>query len=171
MKQPKKSLKTGRKHTPTKEATGGVGTWAKPQSRRDFIANSAIYGLGATAVLGGGWYFANSMSAAARESDLTTIGNGVPAIVQIHDPNCSQCAALQKETRAAISNLKEGSLQFLVANIRTQEGRSLANKHGVGHVTLLLFDGKGERRMVLTGSKTEAGLTPVFERFARRYGG
>lgn len=157
----------------TKKKSGPSGTQSrteKPQNRRDFLTNITIYGLGAAALIGGGWYFTNSISATARESDLTTIGNGVPAIVQIHDPSCSLCAALQKESRAAVSNLEKDAVQFLVANIRSQEGRALANEHGVGHVTLLLFDGKGQRRMIMTGSKTEDDLTPVFERFARRYG-
>jgi len=86
-------------------------------------------------------------------------------VVQIHDPNCSLCLALQKETRAAIKEFDDGEIQFLVANIRDARGKKLATEHGVGHVTLLLFDGKGKRREIMRGSNDRAVLEPAFRQF------
>lgn len=102
-----------------------------------------------------------------REHDLTRFGQGVPTVVQIHDPDCPLCTALQRTARAAVSGFDETELVFLVANIKTQEGRALATANGVGHVTLLLFDGEGQRREVIHGPSTEAELEAAFGRHVR----
>lgn len=119
---------------------------------------------------GGGWYLVQDVSATHREHDLSRIGNGTPAVVQIHDPQCPTCRALQRETRAALSDFEDGELQYLVANIRSAEGRQLAAAHNVGHVTLLLFDADGERRQVLVGSNTSEYLKAVFRRHIAQQG-
>ena len=106
-----------------------------------------------------------------REHDLSLIGNGIPAVVQIHDPQCQRCVALQRETRDALCEFDESELQFLVANIRSEEGRALAAAHGVGHVTLLLFDASGQRRAVLAGSNESEYLAAAFRRHIARSGG
>ncbi len=62
-------------------------------------------------------------------------------------------------------------MQFLVANIRNDSGRDLASRHGVAHVTLLLFDGEGKRRSILTGPQQSEGLTHAFRRHVDRYPG
>ncbi len=105
-----------------------------------------------------------------REQDLTQIGNGNPTIVQIHDPQCSQCVALQREARDALCEIGDANLQYVVANIRSTEGRQLAAAHGVGHVTLILFDGEGKRRRVLAGPNKRDYLTVAFRRHLKRYG-
>jgi hypothetical protein len=63
--------------------------------------------------------------------------------------------------------MEVGSIQFLVANIRSPEGRQFATAHGVGHVTLLLFDGSGRRREVLVGERTSEHLLEIFMRLSR----
>ena len=55
-------------------------------------------------------------------------------------------------------------IQYLVANIRQTEGRELAAAHGVSHVTLLLFDGEGNRRGVLAGERSSDLLLVEFKR-------
>jgi len=120
----------------------------------------------AVAVLGGGgWLAIRDVQATIQEHDLSRIGNGVPTVVQVHDPNCSLCIALQKETRAAVEEFEDGEIQFLVANIRDARGQKLATEHGVGHVTLLLFDGKGRRREIMRGPNDRAILEPAFRQF------
>ena len=104
----------------------------------------------------------DEVRATIQEGYLTRIGNGIPTIVQIHDPQCPKCVALQQETRDALSNFEDGKLQYLVANIRTVEGKMLATSHGVGHVTLLLFDGQGRKLNTLVGSNTGRYLTEMF---------
>jgi len=140
------------------------------RTRRGFLGTMGIVALGVGALGGTGWYFANVMTASAREPDLKTIGNGTPAVVQIHDPTCQICSALQREAPKAVSSLDDGSLQFLVANLQTDEGRQLAAAHQVGKTTLLLFDGEGRQRGVLAGPNTAENLTPIFANHVARYG-
>ena len=142
----------------------------KARSRRDVLQNLGYYAIGAALLGGGGWYFINNVQAGIAEQDLSRLGNGIPTVVQIHDPQCPMCRALQAEARAAISEFDSGTIQFLVANIREPEGRQLATAHGVGHVTLLLFDGSGRRRGVLVGEKKSEFLKVQFRSLIRQSG-
>ncbi len=157
-----------RKRQSRKPAAGAAARVAAPSTaperpgRRDFLRrarNGALVGAG---VLGAGWYLVEDVNAHRREHDLARIGNGIPAVVQIHDPECPRCRALQRETRRALEDFEPGEIQYLVANIRTDEGRALAAKHGVGHVTLLLMDGAGKRNHTLRGANTSESLKQAF---------
>lgn len=123
----------------------------------------ALAGLGA-----GGWYISSEVIAGIQEADLSKIGNGIPTIVQIHDPQCPICRTLQQEARKALTNFEDGELQYLVANIKQIKGKKLAAKHGVQHVTLVLLDGKGRRSEILTGSNTSDFLEQAFRRHLER---
>ena len=136
--------------------------------RRDFLRRLGNRALIVAAVGGAGWYLVEEVRATIREEDLSRIGNGIPAVVQVHDPQCLRCAALQRETREAMSAFDDGELQYLVANIRSAKGRQLAGAHGVGHITLLLFDGEGERLDVLVGPNTSESLVHAFRRHLAR---
>ncbi|MEM7173250.1 MAG: hypothetical protein AAF530_24010 [Pseudomonadota bacterium] len=139
-------------------------------SRRDLLGNMRNLAIAGVALGGVGWYTTSEVCASIREQDLSKIGQGVPTVVQIHDPNCSLCVALQREARAAVGEFNAEEIIFLVANIQTAEGRRLASAHGVGHVTLLLFDGEGRRRTTLTGSNDREVLEQAFRRHVTRYG-
>lgn len=129
-------------------------------------------GLIAFAVIGGGgWYLAEEVRATNREHDLSRLGNGIATVVQIHDPRCPTCRALQRETRDALESFGSDELQYLVANVRRTEGRAFASAHRVGHVTLLLFDGQGTRRDTLTGRYRAKALERVFRRHVNEHGG
>ncbi len=130
--------------------------------RRAFLNTLQFGALGVIAVGGLGWFVASEVQANAREHDLSRIGNGIPAVVQIHDPQCPRCTALQREARDALDAFDSAELQYIVANIRTSEGRAFAGQHQVGHVTLLLFDGNGQRRRVLAGPNQAATLERAF---------
>lgn len=145
----------------------------RPQSgmnRRDLVRNIAFYGVAAVAVGGGGLYLVSDVMANAREHDLSRIGNGIPAVVQVHDPGCPSCLALQREARVAMQNFDGENLQYLVANLSTPEGRKLADRYGVGRVTLLLMDGTGKRLQTLTGEADSDVLVSAFERLIKRSG-
>ena len=139
-------------------------------SRRDLIRNIQLGAVAAMVVGGGGWYLVQDVMASTREHDLSRIGNGIPTVVQIHDPGCPQCTALQRETRDALSSLEDGALQYVIADINRAEGRRFATMHRVNHVTLLLFDAKGERQGVLVGQNTADRLTEIFRNHIARHG-
>ena len=163
MKRQKRRIKTAK----SRNDGGSTDSAAprKPASRRNFLKTLRDGALITGVVGGGAWYLVAEVSATIGEQDLSRIGNGIPAVVQIHDPQCQQCQALQREARDAIASFDDGELQFLVANIRQAKGRRLAAAHGVGHVTLLLFDGDGRRRSVLSGPNTSENLEHAFRRF------
>ena len=141
------------------------------QRRRRLLQNIAFYAIGAGLLGSGGWYIISDVQAGIAERDLSLLGNGIPTVVQIHDPQCPRCRALQRETRDAISEFEDGTIQYLVADIRQSKGQSFAAKHGVGHITLLLFDGGGRRIGVLAGERKSDGLVEEFRRLIRGSGG
>ena len=115
MKRQKNRKQQTRK--PAATAQAAPSTAPERPSRRDFLRrarNGALVGAG---VLGGGWYLVEDVNAHRREHDLARIGNGIPTVVQIHDPECPRCRALQKETRRALEGFEPGEIQYLVANI------------------------------------------------------
>ena len=140
----------------------------KALGRRAFLETIGYGAIGVGIVGGGSWYVVSGVQASIAEQDLSRLGNGIPTVVQIHDPQCPRCRALQREAREAISEFEDGTIQFLVANIRQPEGRQLAAAHGVGHVTLLLFDGHGRRRGILVGENSSESLSAEFRRLIRR---
>ena len=126
--------------------------------RRAFM-EKLIYGSVGLVGLGGlGYWGAAAFVRTVNESDLSRIGQGRPAIVQIHDPQCTLCLTLQKQTRSALAAYDQDSFEFLVANINSRSGRELATRHGVPHVTLLLFDGSGKMMRVVRGPTSEQNV-------------
>jgi hypothetical protein len=133
----------------------------KDATKRNTLAFLGKGLLGFSVIGGGGFYFYNAYQKDLKERDLTRIGFGKPTIVQIHDPNCQLCATLQKETRAALSNFDDETVKYLVANIRTKKGLEFAQKYNVPHVSLLLFNKRGQLQNVLQGVRREEELTNV----------
>ncbi|MEO1493905.1 MAG: hypothetical protein AAFV19_17265 [Pseudomonadota bacterium] len=160
-KQPGKTRKAAQ------NAATAAAAPASTMTRRDWLAWAKFGALGAAVVGGGGWYMVSSVQAHIRETDLTKIGNGVPTIVQVHDPACPDCRALQNAAREALENFEDGEVQYLVAELASPEGRTLAQTHGVGRVTLLLFDRRGRVREVLQGRRSPEVLTSEFQRLLR----
>lgn len=166
------------KHRPApkqkKTKTWDDGMPAKKKSRtwtrRELIQNLTYGAIGVGIFGGGGYYFVSGVRASIVEGDLSKIGNGIPTIVQIHDPGCPKCRSLQRSTRNALAEMEDGAVQYLIANIKGPEGRQFASTHGVGHVTLLLFDGSGQRRDVIRGEQHSDYLLQIFKRLSRMKG-
>lgn len=133
-------------------------------SRRTALVKLRDYGIVVALAGGAGWYALDHVGGRFAEYDLSRIGNGVPAVVQIHDPGCPLCRELQRQTRQALAAFDDGELQYIVADIKTEKGRELAAAHGVQHVTLVLFDGQGRRLDILAGSNTADFLEGAFRR-------
>jgi hypothetical protein len=135
---------------------------AAEPTRRDTLKLLRNGGIGVLAVGAVGYFGVGSYQAYAAEHDLSRVGQGSPVVVQIHDPSCPICTALQKEARQAVKALDD-EMVFLVADITTDVGRKFAVSYGVGHVTLLLFDGAGTRKQTLQGMRESEELTPIFQ--------
>lgn len=135
---------------------------ATSEGRRNTLKLLRNGGIAALALGGAGVFSVNAVRATIAEQDLTRIGNGTPAIVQIHDPTCALCTELQRETRKALRGFERGTVNYLVANIHSEEGGAFARAHGVGHVTLLLLDGQGAVQSVLEGVRRQDELESHF---------
>jgi thiol-disulfide isomerase/thioredoxin len=153
----KTQKKSNRAATPAAEPSAKM-------NRRDLLAWGKFAALGVVVIGGGSYYLVSEVRAGIREADLSKIGNGTPAIVQVHDPSCPSCRALQGETREALENFEDGELQYLVADLNSDDGRKLAAQYGVGRVTLLLFDGRGRMRDMIQGRTSADVLRATFKR-------
>lgn len=167
-RQNSKAKKTNKRKVETVIVETDVPTRAP--DRRQLLKSVRNWGLVVAALGTGGWYLVDDIMTTSKELDLTQIGQGIPTVVQIHDPQCPKCQALQRETRKAMKAFGDQELRYLVANIREQSGQGLARAHQVGHVTLLLFDGEGKRREVIVGQRSSTTLEHAFRRHVKKYG-
>lgn len=138
---------------------------SQSQSQPSSVTRRTVLGGGAVAsavVLGGGFWGISSFRLYASEHDLTRVGNGDLAIVQIHDPQCPTCTALQKQTRRALRDFDDCGMAYLVADITTPEGAAFARRFNAPNVTLLLFDAQGELQRRVQGLQQAAALAEVF---------
>lgn len=131
--------------------------------RRGFLRLLRNVTIGSALLGGTGYVFAQNVLNTMHEHDLDRVGNGRSTIVQIHDPQCSMCLALQRETRKALEMLQSDDIDYVVANIRTEKGRNFATRYGAQHVTLLLFDEEGALQDILQGQRGSHQLKAAFE--------
>lgn len=132
--------------------------------RRAGLSTLGLYAMGAVVIGGGGTAFAYDFMKSLGEQDLSKIGQGTPAVVQIHDPQCALCRSLQVETRKALRAFGGSEITYLVANIRNTEGAAFASRAGLGHVTLALFDGSGTMVHTIHGVTPASTLEAEFRR-------
>ncbi|MEO0371189.1 MAG: hypothetical protein AAF231_07005 [Pseudomonadota bacterium] len=162
----KKNTQKSKKRSKAK--TSGKATVQSPD-RRSFLSRTSKAIIGVAMLGGGGALAFGAVRATAREQDVSRVGQGVPTVVQIHDPSCSICNALQKEARKALEGIDADSLDYVVANIKTDEGRAFANLHRQPHVTLMLMDPDGNPVQVLNGPQDGDDLRVIFEAHAKAY--
>lgn len=134
-------------------------------NRCDMLKLMRNVAIGITVLGGFGYWAAGSFTAYAAEHDLSRVGHGAATIVQIHDPQCPVCTSLQNETRAALNAFDDCGMLYLVADIKTAEGAAFAARYSVPHITLLFFDGDGERLHTVNGMHTHVQLEDMFARF------
>lgn len=152
-----------------KPARGGTpATTAPDAARRSVLRFAWTATIGAAAIGAGGYLAFRKASADVAERDLSSVGRGQPAVVQIHDPTCPICRELQRETRQALDDIGSDRLLYRVADITTTEGANFAARHGVAHVTLLLFDGGGRLQQVIEGPQERAALRTAFRAHLER---
>lgn len=151
------------KHHDTEAELAAIAVREKADSRRRFLRIARNGAIALPFAAGIGFFTVQSTLASMCEGDLSQIGQGKPTIVQIHDPQCSLCRALQGQTRRALKDFDDDAFTYLVANIKTSEGRALATEYRVPHVTLLLFDARGKMVEIVRGPTDMDNLRNVFQ--------
>ena len=99
---------------------------ARSESRRKFLRLARNTAIALPVLVGATVFSVQSVQATICEADLTKIGKGKPSVVQVHDPNCSLCQQLQRQTRKALKSFDDEAVTFLVADINTAEGGAFA---------------------------------------------
>ncbi len=165
----KRSKRQPKPQTRKKAAPASKPAPVPAKTRRQMLGGLAKTGLGIAVIGGGaGLFLTRTVKADMYEHDLGRIGQGVPMVVQVHDPHCPTCLSLQRQVRKAMRAFGEDELQYAIASLEKPEGRELALNHGVGKITLLLFDAKGERQDVLHGVINANLLEQRFRRHIER---
>ncbi|MFP4642807.1 MAG: thioredoxin family protein [Spirochaetales bacterium] len=121
----------------------------------------AVVILGAGGI-GGFLYADHQRSEAVR--DLSAIGNGTPAVVQVHDPTCPVCTELRDSVRAVEDRFEQSELLIRVADITTEEGLAFANEYQSQSITLVFLDGDGNRVTSVSGQRSPDQVRDLFER-------
>ena len=91
----------------------------KRQKSKKFKFRGLIYGIVLAAMATTGLAFYKQQY--EIEHDLSVIGNGLPTVVQIHDPNCPLCRQLKKNTETALQKYGD-TIQYRIADIGTNQG-------------------------------------------------
>jgi len=118
------------------------------------------------ALLAGGYAIHRHDTTDRRLHDLGVLGNGSPAVVQIHDPSCPLCRRLKGATEKALDG--SSHVNYRLADITRADGRALQERHGAPTVTLLLFDGRGRHVDTISGVQSVEALRAAF---TERFGG
>ena len=155
--------KTNKKRRPAKAKGRATPAPTKPTNRRSFLSMAGTIGGGAILLGGVGFWGVRMVQASVAERDLTGIGQGAPAIVQVHDTQCPICIALQREARAALKEVSQSDLIYRIADIKTDDGIAFASRFAASHSTLLFFDGDGNLTQRLVGPNNRQTLTRAFE--------
>ena len=150
-----------------KKATGARQTRQTASMSRRNLLTYAAYGSGAVFAAGAaGAWVVKGVRATAAEQNLARLGQGVPAIVQVHDPTCPNCTALQRQVRRTLDCLGDDAPLYLVASINTEMGSAFAFQHALPHVTLAFVNAEGGLVTSLTGVRQLEELKPIFRDFA-----
>lgn len=160
--------KSKKKQRPKRAKKAAALAAPSEPTRRDTLKLLRNGGIGAVAVGGVGWWVVSGVQAVAAEQDLSRVGQGKPAVVQIHDPQCALCTELQRQARKALKGFDEDELLYLVASTRTEDGAAFAAGLGLSHVTLVLMNGDGQVESVLQGVRQSDELKVHFEALASK---
>ncbi|MCE9682770.1 thioredoxin family protein [Halomonas alkalisoli] len=99
-------------------------------------------------------------------ADLSVVGNGEPVAVQVFDQGCPDCRRLRDNAEQALANIERPPAWRMV-NINSSQGRRFAGEQMVDHVTIVLFDGRGERTDVIRGVASVSELETAFSDLGR----
>lgn len=154
--------KSSKKPRPAKARNKDAKPKQPVQTRRSFMSMAGTIGAGVVVVGGIGFWGVRTVQASVAERDLTQVGQGIPTIVQVHDPQCPVCNALQREVRAALKDIDPGALDYRVADIKTEDGMAFAARYGASHSTLLFFNRTGNLDGRLVGPSDRERLADAF---------
>ncbi|MEA2117055.1 thioredoxin domain-containing protein [Halovibrio sp. HP20-50] len=108
------------------------------------------------------WLIVNDHTS-RTESNLSVIGSGTPVAVQVHDHGCPLCQRLKANAEEALDQMASPPA-WRIMDINTRKGADFASQYNVGHVTILLFDARGNRQETIEGVTSANSLRDSFEK-------
>ncbi|HKK49371.1 MAG TPA: thioredoxin family protein [Alkalispirochaeta sp.] len=139
---------------------------ARAQHRRRaiFTVAAVVLGVGAVAAV-----IAMTDGGGGDSHDLSSVGTGVPAVVQVHDITCPVCSELRANVESIEDEFDDSELLIRVADIATDEGLAFARRHTANRrVTLLFLDGQGNLVDERVGLRSPDELRDAFSEHSRR---
>ncbi len=134
-----------------------------PKQKFKFNRRSAIrIGIATALTIPAYIAFSSYSKKQANLHDLSTIGQGKPVLVQIHDPQCSKCRKLLSSVYSVLDEFPE--IEFRIANIRSDKGYRFSRQHDVSNVTLLYFNDQGRKKDVAIGLQEQAAVRSFLDR-------
>ena len=127
-------------------------TSSRPPSspwRRRLITLGIVTALGAFA-----W---SQLPEGSYPTDLSRIGQGQATLVLTMESHYLEGASVMHLMHGVRDEFSH-SVQFLVASLSQQDGRSFAARHGAVDGTVVLFDAKGQRVPMLRTPQTQDEL-------------
>jgi len=99
-------------------------------------------------------YFAYAAFSSKQEElhDLSVVEERKSVLVQIHDPACTSCRALQSSVESVINEFP--NMEYRIADMNRSEGRRFASQHQIG-ITSLVHSSRSGRITKITGIQTE----------------
>lgn len=135
--------------------------------RRSRVVRGALIAAAVLAVGGGGLFALNMREEKVR--DLSVVGTGIPAVVQVHDITCPVCTELRGNVERISGDYSERELLIRVADVATDEGLAFAARYTAARrATLLFIDGEGNLVEEHTGALPPADLRMLFDRHTTR---
>jgi len=94
--------------------------------------------------------------------NLGLIGQGRPAVVQVYDDNAVHSHELM-EAFNKIRDDYEARVEFLVANLSLQEGKSFSKRYNADAISIVFFSPEGKVLHTLSGLQTPETLKKAIE--------
>ncbi len=94
--------------------------------------------------------------------NLGLIGQGRPAVVQVYDDSSVRSHELM-EAFNKIRGDYEGRVEFLVADLNLQEGKTFSQRYNAQAITMVFFSPEGKVIHTLSGLQTPAALKNAIE--------
>ena len=163
-KKNKRKAKASKSSPNTNKSSASPVAARRPISRRKMLG--LLLGVPLVGVAGVGVHRHDVKKRALH--DLSVLGNGSPAIVQIHDPSCRLCRRLMANTKKALGDRDD--ITYRIADVTKTKGREFQERYGVPHVTLLLFNAKGRHVHTVQGVTPAEELVEHFRRHLPRVG-
>ncbi|NBC29333.1 MAG: hypothetical protein GVY29_05000 [Spirochaetes bacterium] len=163
MAKSKKNLPSGSPETrKQKRQEKDLRARRRRRGRRLLAAGVAVLVLAAAGALA----FASNQRA-DRARDLSLVGSGTPAVVQVHDHTCPVCTELRGNVQRVQDEFSDEELLIRVADVHTDEGLAFAARYtSARRATLLYINGSGELVRSQTGAQGVDALRRAFSNHA-----